>query len=545
MSLAWRRVAIALFTLCLLLGGVFGHRLLAVTDEAREALRVYTELISLAHDEYGAEVKYETLVTASINGMLRTLDPHSNFLPPEPYSDMRERQQESFHGLGILVGMRNGRLTVITPIEGTPASRLGIRAGDFISMIEEEPTEGMTLNDAVHKLKGPKGTQVTISIVRPGLDEPLRLTITRDEIPQKSVRHSYMLDELTGYIALTDFNRGTGQQLAAAIEQLRAAGMQRLLLDLRFNGGGLLDQAIEVADQFLPKESRIVETRGRTRASFDQYDSAGKYPAIDLPVVTLVNEATASAAEIVAGAIQDHDIGLIVGTSTWGKGLVQTVYSLRYGNGLALTTARYFTPSGRLIQRDYSSWYDYQSRANVPDPSNGNGDGSEAPPLDESRQVFATTLGRDVFGGGGITPDVVIEPTEIAPLLQRLQSYGAFFDFSVQYANQSPVESENWKPGSDVRKQFENWLTEKEYFTAPELEDAFNDPSTLEYALRQIRAEVMNSSFGFEARSKVLAEGDEQIREALRQFDRARDLMAQRQSLGDGNGIELQVEPRG
>ena len=355
----WRLVAVAVFFLALLLGGVFGNRVLAVTDEAREVLKLYTELVSAAHDRYPAERSYEELVNASIEGVVRTLDPHTSFLSAAAFDEMRNRQQSTFSGLGILVGMRNGRLTVITPIEGTPASRLGIRAGDIISSIEGEPTEGMGVDDAVTRLKGPKGTSVRIEIVRQGLPEPLELEITRAEIPQNTVRYAYMIAPDTGYIAVSDFNRGTGKEVRDAVATLKGQGMQQLLLDLRNNGGGLLDQAVVVSDQFVPAGGKIVETRGRTRDSFQDFNSSDRYEDLDLPVVVLVSDGTASAAEILAGAIQDHDIGLIVGTPTWGKGLVQTVYSLSYGNGLAVTTAKYYTPSGRLIQRDYSSWFDY------------------------------------------------------------------------------------------------------------------------------------------------------------------------------------------
>ncbi len=394
MRRSWRIAAIALFTLALALGGLLGDRLLAVTDETRDSLRLYTELINLEHDRYGAEVSYKDLVYSSVNGMLRSLDPHTAFLNPEAYEGMREKQQTSFYGLGILVGVRNGQLTVISPLEGTPAARLGIQAGDVISTIEGEPTETMTLDEAVGKLKGPKGTQVKISITRRGLPQPLTMSVTRAEIPQTTVRQSYMLNPTTGYIQLTEFARGSGREMADAIEKLRGSGMKQLVLDLRNNGGGLLDQAIDIADQFLPEGSMIVQTKGRTRDSFQSYRADGKYPALDAPVVVLVNEGTASASEILSGALQDHDRGLIVGTPSWGKGLVQTVYNLSYGAGLALTTAKYYTPSGRLIQRDYTSYFDYYTHADAGSPEIT---GKAVDPKD----IFHT--GRDREGPGALS----------------------------------------------------------------------------------------------------------------------------------------------
>src|SRR3954467_11723483 len=257
MKRSFRITAVVLFTLALVLGGMLGDRVLALTDEARDHLRLYTELVQVAHERYGAPVSYKDLVFSSIQGMLRTLDPHTNFLPPEAYTGMREKQQTSFYGLGILVGVRNGQLTVISPLEGTPAARLGIQAGDVISTIEGEPTETMTLDEAVGKLKGPKGTQVKISITRRGLPQPLTMSVTRAEIPQTTVRQSYMLNPTTGYIQLTEFARGSGREMADAIEKLRGSGMKQLVLDLRNNGGGLLDQAIDIADQFLPEGATL------------------------------------------------------------------------------------------------------------------------------------------------------------------------------------------------------------------------------------------------------------------------------------------------
>src|SRR6185436_7977958 len=411
MRRSWRITAITLFTLSLVLGGLFGDRLLAIGNDTRDSLRLYTELVNVAHERYGAEVSYRDLVYSSVNGMLRSLDPHTSFLSPEAYEGMREKQQTSFYGLGILVGVRNGQLTVISPLEGSPASRMGIQAGDVISTIEGEPTDAMTIDEAIQKLKGPKGTQVKITIVRRGLPEAIAMSVTRAEIPQTTVRQAYMVTPTTGYILLTEFSRGTGREMADAIAKLKAQGMKQLLVDLRNNGGGLLDQAIEVADQFLPEDSTIVETRGRTRDSFQSYQASGKYPALGVPVVVRVNEGTASAAEILSGAIQDHDRGLVVGAPSWGKGLVQTVYNLSYGAGLALTTAKYYTPSGRLIQRDYSSYFDYYTHADAGSPE------VTGKAVDPS-QIFETDLGRKVYGGGGITPDVLVQEDELLPFEQ-------------------------------------------------------------------------------------------------------------------------------
>jgi carboxyl-terminal processing protease len=538
MRRSWRITAIVLFVLALALGGLLGNRVLAVTNETRDSLKLYTELVNLAHEKYGAEVSYSDLVYSSISGMLRALDPHTNFLPPEAYEGMREKQQTSFYGLGILVGVRNGQLTVISPLEGTPASRLGIQAGDVISTIEGEPTETMTLDEAVQKLKGPKGTQVKITVARRGLEQPLAMSVTRAEIPQTTVRQSYMLTPTTGYILLTEFSRGTGREMAEHIEQLRKAGMKQLVVDLRNNGGGLLDQAIDVADQFLPEGSTIVETKGRTRDSFQSFKASGKYPSLNVPVVVLINEGTASASEILSGSIQDHDRGLVVGTPSWGKGLVQTVYNLSYGAGLALTTAKYYTPSGRLIQRDYTSYFDYYVHADAGSPEIT---GKAVKPED----IFHTDLGRKVYGGGGITPDVMIKEDDLSPFEQFLLSRNAYLNFAIDYTgrNKTKVKSQDWKPGPEVMDEFRAWLNKEKLATSQQVDEAFAKPDVRDYSTTEIRAEVMNNVFGQEARHRVLAQGDRQIQSALGLFDKAADLLAQREKLAASSPKIERTEP--
>jgi carboxyl-terminal processing protease len=541
MRRSWRITAIGLFVLALALGGLFGDRLLAVTNENRDSLKLYTELVNLAHEKYGADVGYSDLVYSSINGMLRALDPHTNFLPPEAYEGMREKQQTSFYGLGILVGVRNSQLTVISPLEGTPASRMGIQAGDVISTIEGEPTDTMSLDEAVQKLKGPKGTQVKITIVRRGLDQPLAMSVTRAEIPQTTVRQSYMLNPTTGYILLTEFSRGTGHEMAEAIDKLKKQGMKQLLVDIRNNGGGLLDQAIDVADQFLPEGSTIVETRGRTRDSFQSFKASGKYPNLTVPVVVLINEGTASAAEILSGSIQDHDRGLVVGTPSWGKGLVQTVYNLSYGAGLALTTAKYYTPSGRLIQRDYTSYFDYYTHADAGSPELT---GKQVKPED----IFHTDLGRKVYGGGGITPDVVVKDDDLSPFEQFLLSRNAYLNFAIDYTsrNKAKIKSADWKPSTELMDEFRSWLTKEKIATAQDVDEALATQDAKDYSAMQIRAEILNNAFGQEARHRVLAQGDKQIQSALGLFDQAAQLFAKREALASNPKVDRgEPSPKG
>ena len=557
MKKPWRNLALVLFVAAVLIGGVAGGNLLAVASGEFAPIREYTDLVEAAHAHYAVpDVAYRDLIYASIGGMLRSLDPHTSFLPPVAYDSMRERQQSSFYGLGIYVGTRNGRLTVISPIEGTPGYRKGIRAGDIIHLIDGEPTEEMSPNEAIRNLKGPKGTDVTVTLLRPGLDEPLVVTVTRAEIPQETVRHAHMVKPGVGFVWVTDFSRSTGGELARALADLRAQGMERLILDLRDNGGGLLDQAIEVSDQFVPPGSTIVETRGRIDSSHQTYTSTGRHEPLGLPIVVLVDRGSASASEIVSGAIQDHDIGLVVGASTWGKGLVQTVYELSYGAGLALTTARYYTPAGRLIQRDYSSYWDYLTEYDV-NGSNGEDEAEDMataqqikalikshrgdddgiplldlePPSREERPVFYTDLGREVFGGGGVTPDYVVEQDEPPAVIWRLQARSGFHRFPFEAGHLEDVESTDWQVSDEYLQRFWEWVVEEDLTTAEELEEALEDPEVERYARVRLRYEIFNTRFGLTEGFKAGTELDNQLARAIELLDEAEDLLEQRRDL--------------
>ncbi len=542
MKRPWRNLVIVLFAMAVLAGGLAGGKLLAIHADELEQVRLYTNLVEAAYSSYAVDdVTYRDLVFASIGGMLRNLDPHTSFLPPVAYDSMRERQQSSFYGLGIYVGTRNGRLTVISPIEGTPGYEKGIRAGDIIHLINGEPTEEMNPNEAIRKLKGPKGTDVTVTLLRPGLDEPLEVTVTRAEIPQETVRHAHMLTPDTGFVWVTDFSRSTGGELARSLADLKEQGMERLILDLRGNGGGLLDQAIEVSDQFVPPGTTIVETRGRIDSSRQSYRSSGRHPALGLPVVVLVNGGSASASEIVSGAIQDHDVGLVVGESTWGKGLVQTVYELSYGAGLALTTARYYTPAGRLIQRDYSSYWDYYTGYDAgvdADDELSTDAGAEAddavdapgpgPPANADRPVFYTDLGREVFGGGGVTPDYLVELDDDPAIIWRLRSRSAFHRFPFEQGTPDGVDSTDWLPSDEYVESFWQWVVEEDLVEAEELAEARTDPAVERHARVRLRYEIFNTSFGLTEGFKAERELDNQLERALELLDEAEELLDRR-----------------
>src|ERR1051326_5401303 len=451
-----------------LIGGFYGNHISGTpsSDSAdQKRIHEYTDLITAVAANSADDIGSDKVVYSSIDGMLRTLDPHTSFLEPKEYADMQDRQKGTFYGLGILVTKRNDQVTVIAPLEGSPAARLGIRAGDVISEVEGVSTDDLPLDDVVKRLKGPKGTTVHIKIMRVGIKEPIPLTIVRAAIPTNSISNVLMIRPGIGYIRIKDFTSTTVRELDEAIDKLNGLGMQKLVLDLRGNPGGLLDAAVGVADHFLDKGQMIVYTKGRTPDSAQDYTAPGKHQKLDVPVVVITNRGSASASEIVAGALQDHDRALIVGETSWGKGLVQSVYTLQYGAGLALTTSKYYTPSGRNIQRDYSSFYDYY----VADDSDT---GSETPLKD--RKQYKTETGRIVYGGGGITPDVIVKPAQLSRTTQLLEVRSALFNYGVDYVAKHPDVTKDLQVTPELVEDFVRFAAEKDAAPLADIRDALN-----------------------------------------------------------------------
>ena len=502
-----------------IIGGVFGGQVRATTkgeEDTDASMKRFTTILGLVEENYASDVDSDKAVYGAIDGMLRTLDPHSKFFDPKAFAALREDQRGKYYGLGITVTVRFGKVTVVSPpFPGSPAEKVGLRVEDVISQINGESTTGMDLNDVVGKLKGPRGTTVKIKVIRPGADEPIEMNPIRDEIAKFTINSEFLIRPHVGYIKLDSFAETTGQELRDALKKLRdeskkedGKDLDGLVFDLRGNPGGLLQEAIEVCETFLQKGQVIVETRGRTRGSNKPYASQKANPDNTFPMVVLINPSSASAAEIVSGALQDHDRALIVGQTSFGKGLVQSVYPLTKNAGLALTTQKWYTPSGRLIQRDYSqiSQFDYYNHRETTPPKRDD--------------IKKSDTGRIVYGGGGITPDYVVEEPKLTDVQTNLLSKYAFYTYVRDFLVKNPAVDEKTFQVSDAMMNDFRQHTAKRGI---ELSDKdFQD--NRDFIRRQIKYEIFYDKFGVGDASRVLLEGDPQLTKALDLLPEAKDL---------------------
>jgi carboxyl-terminal processing protease len=527
-----------------LAGGLLGTRVSAesaLADQASsyEFIREFTEAIDVIQKNHVDNISADTLVYSAIKGMLRTLDPHSSFFDPKEFARLREEQYSKYYGLGIRVralvprGEARGRVVIVEPpTNGSPAQKRGLRAGDVIAKVNGVAIDDWTQDEVVDHLRGPRGTTVEVTIERPGIRNPLQFKVERDEIPIITVPYAFEVKPGIGYVKVERFAETTAEELRKKLDKLSGSKMAGLILDLRDNPGGLLGQAIEVTDFFVRKNDLIVSTLGRMPNSSHRY-TAPSLEKLSVPVVVLINKHSASASEIVAGALQDHDRGLIVGETTFGKGLVQSVYPMGNKTGMALTTARYYTPSGRLIQRDYSgSAFDYY---NLPDAP-----GNES----RKREVRKTDGGREVLGGGGVTPDVVVPLRELNRFEALLTSRYVFFEYARRLASGQapaatrlnlPIKSDEIKTSTQREEtaatskfevtdamldDFKEYLRgQKIVFTDQDIKD------NVEFIKRRIKQEVFNTAFGLEEGYRVAIQGDTQVLKALDVMPQAKELM--------------------
>jgi carboxyl-terminal processing protease len=505
------------------IGGLFGGQVRATTtaeEDVDNSIKLFSNLLGLVEENYASEVDPDKAVYGAIDGMLRTLDPHSKFFDPKAFTSLREDQRGKYYGLGITVTTRFGKLTVVSPpFMGSPAEKVGLRVGDVIGSINGEVTQGIDINEAVSKLKGPRGTSVKIMVHRPGVEEPIEMNPIRDEIAKFTISNAFLLRPGIGYIKLESFAETTGAELREALKKLDVKSLNGLVFDLRNNPGGLLQEAIEVGETFLQKGQMIVETRGRTRGSNRPYASQRINNENLFPLVVLINAQSASASEIVAGAVQDHDRGLIVGQTSFGKGLVQSVYPLSKNAGIALTTQKWYTPSGRLIQRDYSqiSQFDYYNHR-------------ETTPAKKD-DIKHSDIGRLVYGGGGITPDYLVDEPKVNDFQDMMVKRFAIYTFVRDYLAKNPPIDASFQVSDALLNEFTQHITKRGIeVTDKDIQD------NRDYLKRMIRYEIVYNRLGVSDAARVLLEGDPLVLKGVELIPEAKDLASKaRRQLAERN----------
>ena len=499
---------------------------IARASDVRGSILLFNDVLTRVRDEYVDRVDIDKLIAGAIRGMLDTLDPHSQFLTKKQYDDLMISTHGSFGGLGIEIDIRNDWLTVIAPIEGTPAQQAGIRGGDRVVKIDGKSTRGITMNEAIEKLRGPKGTQVTITIQREGEPELLDYTITRDIIKIKSVPFATMLDKQVGYIRVAQFSEDTSDELRIALTTLKAKGMQKLILDLRRNTGGLLTQAIEVSEEFVKPGETVVTTKGRRIEQNREYKAGARAMGGDYPLVVLVDNTSASASEIVAGAVQDLDRGLVVGIPSFGKGTVQSVMRLPGDNALKLTTAKYYTPSGRCINKDEEETEDSAILT------------SEDAKADSGRAYY-TAGGRTVYGGGGIRPDIEIKQDDIPRIATGLARQGLVFEFAVHYvASRKDVEDQDLRNSAALLAQFKEFLKQKDFqYTEAEFDEG------RDFVGMMLRSEIARKIWGDEAAYTISIEGGTQLQKTADILRKAGTLSALFGEAMETSGVPAETKP--
>jgi carboxyl-terminal processing protease len=510
-------------------GGLYGRPVRATGASAgdiQDSYRSFTKVLSIVEHNYATPVDTDKAVyDGAIPNMLRVLDPHSYFFDPKQYASFKEEQQGRYYGVGMTVAPRENFTYVVAPMFGSPAYKAGIRPGDTILKVDDKSCEGLDTGQVAELLKGPKGTQVKITLGREGWEKPIEVSVTRDEIPRPGVDFYTLVHPGIGYARVSAFNETTDADLSAALKDLDVSKLDGMILDVRGNGGGLLQQAVGIGDMFLEKNQLVVSFHGRSAPERRFYAVRGNQ-GVTVPLVVLINGQSASASEIVAGAMQDHDRGLVVGETSFGKGLVQTQFPLSENTAMLLTVARYYTPSGRLIQRDYKnvSLYDYHYNPKPP----------------RQPEVKLTDSGRQVFGQGGITPDIVVAAPKNNPFQETLIRRGVFYpfpqgvgDFTRSYLGEKPDISKSFTTNDAVIAELRAYL-DKEHirYTDDDIRD------NMDWLKWRIQREVLTSVFGVNEGYKVELEHDPQLAEAVNAiprakalYENARKIVAQRQAL--------------
>lgn len=515
------------------IGGIFGRMPLRISADTsitpERVVADYTEALDVIDKNYVGNVDHEKITDSSVQGMLWTLDPHSSFFTREEFKKLYEEQSSEFYGIGVSILQHRDGVYVQSVIPNTPADKAGLRYGDRFVHVDGKDARDWSSAEVSKNVRGEKGTTVKIKVERAGAAQPLEFDIVRGGVPLPSIRNYFMLSNGIGYVGLTGgFQETTAQELDSAIADLKKQGMKSLVLDLRGNPGGLLPQAIEVVSRFVPGGETVVSVKGRARYAQSQDLRATNGENQDFPLVVMINGNSASASEIVAGAIQDYGRGLIVGTDSFGKGLVQRVFPLPYGTGLTLTTARYYTPYGRSLQRDYSngSIYEYYTHSDGLDDS-------DAKPKPVGSPV-TTANGRVLYGGRGIEPDVKAPSPAFSTLRSRINE--AAFYFTRQLAagkiagfENLKVDKQNYKTviqptdlpvGDKLYEAFKNWVVANKDngLTAENL------AGQTDYAKMRLREEIVTATYSNEAGVQVLLESDPQLAKAVESMPEAKKM---------------------
>ncbi|MBO0858822.1 MAG: S41 family peptidase [Chloracidobacterium sp.] len=535
-----QKVLAFVFATIITLGGIALAPFVLAQDSPTQAKLSsdYQKAMDIVRQNYVVELDNDTLTKAAIQGMLKSLDPHSDYMDRKTFQEFNEKQRSEYYGIGAQIGVRNRVTYVLEPFRNSPAALAGLRYGDHIVAVNGEDTSSWGSDRVRNLLIGPRGTEVTVTVKRPGVPEPITKAITRDAISYPSIPNYYIVKPGVGYIGLTrNFQATTSDELNKAMATLREEGAESFILDLRGNGGGYLDQAIRVCDKLLQRGQMIVSVRGRPGRGFDQDATAEIGASENFPLVVLTDRRTASASEIVSGAIQDHDRGLIIGEPTFGKGLVQRIFPIQSSGGaLTLTIAHYYTPSGRLIQRDYSngSLFEYYFRRN----------GGDAPPPKNTGDEKKTDLGRTVFGGGGIDPDIKVDPVTFLSVDNftptQIRLFSGVFLFVRELVNGQIAGHPEFKTDGIV---YDHKLAPNEFLVTDSVLNSFREfaakfykdnpeygvtPAMIEdnivWLRARIRYEALTAAYGADRADQGLADLDIQLQKAVTEMPNAAEL---------------------